>query len=99
MLELTDQMERVAGKEKAFVYFTASWCQPCKMIKPHFIKVANNDPNNEYFIIDVDTIDTAWLQTYNIQSVPKIYMLKNGDVVHEIRGRTHMDMQKEIESL
>ena len=66
MLEITDQMERVASLENAIVYFTASWCQPCKMIKPHFIKLANEDSRN-YFIVDIDNdfdFNIADIETY-----------------------------------
>ena len=98
MLEITDQIEKIVEKEKAIVYFTASWCQPCKMIKPHFIKLANED-SRDYFIIDIDTIDMSWLEKYNIKSVPRIIVLEHGEKSDELLSRKYLELKAEVENL
>ena len=99
MLEVTDAIEKIAVEEKAIVYFTATWCQPCKMIKPHFIKLANEDEQRNYFIVDVDTIDNSWLEKYNIKSVPRILVLENGEKTDELLSRKYLELKAEVDAL
>ena len=59
----------------AVVYFTASWCQPCKIQKPLFAKasVLDKTDHRDYFIVDVDEVDIRVVQDLQIMSVPTIY--------------------------
>ena len=57
MLKITDNMQEIAAEENAVVYFTASWCQPCKQLKPIYAKAGMTDENTNYFVVDIDFID------------------------------------------
>jgi thiol-disulfide isomerase/thioredoxin len=95
MLEITNYMDKIALNPKAFVYFTASWCQPCKMFKPHFSKLGLEDPR-PFYIVDVDRLDDETLKKYNIMSVPQIHILEDGESVGTITSRTYLEMKAEI---
>lgn len=99
MLDFTDYMERVALEPEAIVYFTASWCQPCKMVKPHFVKLANEDESRQYYIVDIDAIPQFWLGKYKIKSVPQIHVLRDGQSIDTIKARTYIEMKAEVETL
>ncbi len=61
------------------LYFTASWCDPCKKISPLFEELAEKNKDINFFKIDVN--ENEKLATiYNISSMPTfIYMKSNND--------------------
>lgn len=61
------------------LYFTASWCGPCKKISPLFEELAEKNKNVHFFKIDVN--ENEKLATiYNVSSMPTfIYMKSNSD--------------------
>ena len=64
MLEIIDKIEDSFNESNAIVYFTATWCQPCKLIKPQFARAGTIDKENKYYIVDVDNmIQNTWVYT------------------------------------
>lgn len=96
MLKITDNMVEVTHTSKAVVYFTASWCQPCKQLKPVYAKAGMTDEMYNYFVIDVDSIDKEYLELYNIKSVPTVYQMENGVVKRQITARNTEDIIKQV---
>ena len=96
MIEITNDMKKIMSTKNAVTYFTASWCQPCKKLKPIFGKAGMQDNDNIYFVVDVDEIDSSYLTKYNIQSVPSVFQMENGEVVRKITSRTAEEIIKEV---
>ena len=69
------------------LYFTASWCGPCQMMKPvweQFIKQFNNQMDIEK--VDVDQ-NKQLSDRYSISSVPTFLLLNDeGTIVKRIQG-------------
>jgi thioredoxin 1 len=65
--------------------FEASWCGPCKALKPIFENVASkyNDVNFSY--VDVDE-NFELASKYGIRSVPTVVIEKNGKEVQRFSG-------------
>ena len=99
MLKITEDMDEVIADEDAVVYFTASRCQPCRALKPQFAKLGLSDENHNYFVVDVDSIDSSYLELYNIKSVPSIFHMNSGKVNKIIRSRTADSIYKEVSGL
>lgn len=59
---------------KGFLYFSAEWCQPCKMLGPIMDQVAQHVPVNK---INVD-YDVTTSKQYNVTSVPTVILVENG---------------------
>jgi thiol-disulfide isomerase/thioredoxin len=96
MIEITNDMEKVVATKNAVTYFTASWCSPCKKLKPIFGKAGMQDNNYTYFVVDVDEIDSSYITKYNIQSVPSVFQMENGEVVRRISSRTAEEIIEEV---
>ena len=87
MIDVTGDINKALSEEQSVVYFTASWCQPCKQLKPIYAQAGMKD-NNKYYVIDVDTIDKEYLERYNIRSIPTIFLMKKGEIQKTITART-----------
>jgi thioredoxin 1 len=62
------------------VDFHADWCQPCKMIAPHFLKLAStfSIPGFLAFAkVDVDNVRSV-AQKYNVSAMPTFMFFKEG---------------------
>lgn len=75
VISSNDEFDKLIKYEKKiFFKFTASWCNPCKQIKPHLEKMAN-----KHIICTVDIDEHPDIaDKYNINSIPTILYFKNG---------------------
>jgi thioredoxin 1 len=82
-MEITEKelKEKINNGEKVIVEFWASWCGPCKMMKPVFERVSeNNDTSVQMYTMDIDN-NKEFAKSLGIRSIPTVKMFNNGDVV------------------
>jgi thioredoxin 1 len=77
---------------KQILYFSATWCGPCKNFKPIMESVSNSIPVQ---FIDVDQNPTLAAQ-YNIKSIPTLVFLKDGQEINKRPGVLSESQVKEI---
>lgn len=76
----------VAGNQLVLVDFFATWCQPCKMMRPILKQVKDVLGDRIRIIkIDVDT-HSALASKYQIQSVPTLMLFHKGEVLWRTSG-------------
>lgn len=92
-------MNEVMSASNVVAYFTASWCQPCKALKPQFAKAGLSDEENIYFVIDIDEVDKSYLDLYNIKSVPTVLQMEKGAVKQRITARTSEEILIQVKGL
>jgi|688.fasta_scaffold2081110_2 thiol-disulfide isomerase/thioredoxin len=78
---------------KQILYFTASWCGPCKLLKPKIQAMQSKFPIT---ILDVDTNAEA-CSKYSVRNVPTIIVTNNGNEIARLVGNTITE-QRIIES-
>jgi len=61
---------------REILYFTASWCNPCKKVKP-IVEELNSEMKDKIKIIDVDD-NFKKVQEFEIKSVPTFVVLVDG---------------------
>ncbi len=66
------------------LYFTATWCGPCKMFKPT-VQAVSAETGVGINYVDVDQ-QTDMAQKYGISSVPTIIVENGGNVVYRNSG-------------
>lgn len=80
------------------IYFTASWCGPCKVFGPTVDRVISQTSNIEYQKVDVDASHDT-VQRYSISSVPTLVFEKNGMPIARKSGAVSAsELAKLIES-
>jgi len=77
----------------AVVYFSASWCQPCKDMKPVFLQLAEAHPGDEVSFGTVDVAESPTLaQTYGVRAVPAIVVFRQGRLAAVISGQVPLEV-------
>ena len=99
MLEITNDMAKISQDPNAIVYFSAEWCGPCKQLKPQYARLAIQDESKNYYVVDVDKIESDYLTKYEIKSIPQIFVLQNGEEYKRLTGRNYEDLNIEINDL
>ena len=67
------------------LYFTASWCGPCKMIAPHVEQLADRNPNTNFYKIDVDEFEELTAEA-GVSCMPTFLVYKNNAQVGMLEG-------------
>jgi len=94
-LSETDVRDFVKNNEKAFVLFSASWCGPCKVMKPMFAKLSTShvESSFKFAIVDVDTAPNFTTEL-NIRSVPTIILFNKGIPTERVMESVTASIQK-----
>lgn len=78
--------EVLNGKGTVLVDFSATWCEPCKMLAPIIEELSEEmEGKAKVFKVDVDNSgDLA--QEYKIMNVPTVIIFKDGAAVDKMIG-------------
>jgi thiol-disulfide isomerase/thioredoxin len=87
MLTITNNYELAIEDATGILAFTASWCVPCRALKPQLVKLSAQTDRNIY-VLDVDELPPALLEFYQIKSVPTVVAYSGEDSWVYINGRT-----------
>ena len=82
-------------KVYALVMLTASWCGPCKVIKPIFHKYSNTAKYNHINFIEID-IDRSneIANEFDLRSVPTFVLFLNGNKHQTIIGSNPKELER-----
>jgi len=73
--------KKINNGEKIIVEFWAQWCGPCRMMKPIFEKVANENTSNvQMYTMDAD-LNRDVMMGLGIRSIPTVKIFNAGQVV------------------
>ena len=75
----TNFKKEVLENEKVLVDFNATWCGPCRMLKP-IIDEFSETTNIKVCSVDVDQNESL-ARNYNIYSIPCLILFENGQEV------------------
>jgi thioredoxin 1 len=71
----------------SILYFTASWCGPCKRMYPLVIKIIEELKIDyfKFYKIDIDDNDEI-VESFKISGVPTFILLYNNEILNEFSG-------------
>ena len=77
------------------VDFYADWCGPCKMLSPILEEINDEDENVKIIKVNID--DSRFLaKYYQIQSIPTLILLRNGQFLNKMIGFRPNKIIKEL---
>lgn len=82
----------------AVVDFFATWCGPCKQLKPKLEEIALANPDVIFYAIDIDrsmSVATA----LGIRSMPTVIFYINGEQNGKVIGLDLLSIQKNLSAL
>lgn len=87
----TNYEQYLKENKNTLLYFTASWCGPCKSMKPHFEKAEKDlqilDPSSDLKFVMVDVDDAPNASTFfKIECMPTLVLIKDQVVVDRTMG-------------
>ncbi len=72
------------------VDFSATWCMPCRMLKPILERVSEEFEDVDFFEIDIDENEEI-AKRYRIFSVPTLVCFKSGKKIDSLVGLNSYD--------
>lgn len=81
------------------VGFNATWCGPCKMLRPVLDEIADTRSNFKIVSVDVDE-NSDLAKEYGVMSIPCLVAIKDGKEVNRSVGfRPKEDIESMMEEL
>ena len=81
-LEKDNLAEVIASNEVVLVQFSASWCGNCRIMKPKFKKMASENENVPFLMVDAEQF-TESRKLANVNNLPTFAAFKNGVLVNQ----------------
>ncbi len=100
LIELTEDnlQELVSTNDKVVVQFSASWCGNCRIMKPKFKKMASENENITFVIVDAENSPES-RKLADVSNLPTFATFVNGKFVNETqtnKAELLADLVKEI---
>ena len=87
-------LEELKGmKGVAVVDMNATWCGPCRMLKPVLEKLEGEITDVEFFGVDVDD-NPEFAEEYQVSSIPCVILFKDGKEVARSVGFKPFEQMK-----
>lgn len=84
LIELTEDTLKdiVENNEKVVVQYSASWCGNCRIMKPKFKKMASENENITFVIVDAELFPES-RRLANVSNLPTFATFVNGILKNE----------------
>lgn len=86
-----DELKGMKGV--AVVDMNATWCGPCRMLKPVLEKLEGEITDVEFFGVDVDD-NPEFAEEYQVSSIPCVILFKDGKEVARSVGFKPFEQMK-----
>ena len=84
LIELNEDtlQDIVSNNDKVVVQYSASWCGNCRIMKPKFKKLASENENVTFVIVDAEKSPES-RKMANVNNLPTFASFVNGQLVNQ----------------
>lgn len=93
-LEQDNLTEVIAKNDIVFVQYSATWCGNCRIMKPKFKKLASENENAVFLLVDAEKFPES-RQLATVDNLPTFAAFKNGVFVNQVQTNK-FDVLKEL---
>ncbi|EEI90985.1 thioredoxin family protein [Sphingobacterium spiritivorum] len=83
-LENDTLQEIVDNNDIVMVQYSASWCGNCRIMKPKFKKLAGENENVSFIIVDAEKFPES-RKLANVNNLPTFAAFKNGKLINQVQ--------------
>jgi len=85
-LELTEDSlgQHLSGNKKVMVQYAASWCGNCRIMKPKFKKLASENEDVAFLIVDAEKFPES-RKLAKVDNLPTFAAFENGALVSQMQ--------------
>ncbi len=83
-LEQDNLQEIVQNDPVVLVQYSASWCGNCRIMKPKFKKLAGENENASFVIVDAEKFPES-RKLANVTNLPTFAAFKDGKLINQIQ--------------
>ena len=76
--------EIVSENSKVVVQYSATWCGNCRIMKPKFKKMARENEDTTFIIVDAEKFPES-RKMANVNNLPTFAAFANGDFVNQVQ--------------
>ncbi|GGG44539.1 thioredoxin family protein [Bizionia arctica] len=93
-LDQDNLQEIINNNDTVVVQFSATWCGNCRIMKPKFKKLASENENKKFVIVDAEKFPES-RKLATVDNLPTFATYKNGAFVSQTQTNK-MDVLKEL---
>ena len=82
--------EVISKKGLVIIDFSATWCMPCRMLKPILERVEKKFEDVAFYNVDIDDSEDV-AKRYRIFSVPTVISFRDGKLIDSMVGLNPID--------
>jgi len=83
-LEQDNLEEIIANNDKVVVQYSAGWCGNCRIMKPKFKKLAGENVNATFVIVDAEKFPIS-RKLATVDNLPTFAAFKSGSLVQQVQ--------------
>jgi len=83
-LDKDNLAEIVAGEPIVVVQYSAGWCGNCRIMKPKFKKMADENENVTFVIADAENFPES-RKLAKVDNLPTFAAFRNGELVNQVQ--------------
>jgi len=76
--------QEVKNNDKVVVQYAASWCGNCRLMKPKFKKLAQENENIPFILIDAEKNPES-RKLAKVDNLPTFATFQNGEIVNQVQ--------------